>query len=1144
MTKTTRLFLMLILLIFAIEIGATADDNLYCKRTGRFTIENSKYNAVFYNDGTFAYLSNKSTKPDFIYSLKSVKFGSRYVSISKIPEQTKNTNSISYKYNSSIIESYSGLDNGIEQCWLIKKRPANNGGITIEGTIISPYKPTNCNGRIVFENKSGQKVLSYGKVTVVDKNGKNFHCSPVLKNQKVKITIPEEYVKSAKFPILVDPVVGSEMPIVPSFAAAPGNHTQVQIAASPTGYFAVWTDSRATNVDSNAGTDIFGCRISLTGQILDVMGIGICTASGDQMDPAVEWNGSEYLVAWTDRRTSIKQIYAARVLANGEVLDKSAIRLSSTSADQAFPRIASDGTNWEVVWQDNRSSSTDIYGCKVFANGTIGALSGLASSASNEEYPDIAWNGSSYFLVWDNSADVYGCKVSKSGIRTSMSDILLSCSSSATATASGIQRSARICSFGSSFIVAWEDYRNSNADVYGTRVTSSGTVSDIGGICICNASGDQSLPSVSYDGNYIMATWRDQNTYLVKGIRLTTSGKAADTSPFSVSSIMASKQGACIKGNQNNFLAGWNTLDSINAEAYATLISDSGKITQAGICMSTSVEDRPDYCVIDNGSEYLIVWSQQVSGIWKILGIRMSKSGTLLTDSPINLTSWQSGDQTQPSVAWNGSKYLLVWRGDETYSSTDWDIRGCLFGQSLNKISTSAISICTAQYEQKRPYVTSNGSNFLVVWNDSRNAVSPYYYSDIYGSIVNATGSVTPTSPEICTAAGNQCLPKAATNGTNYLAVWEDYRSGSYPVIRGSRITSTGTVQDTTAITFPATSYDQTTPDICYGGGNYFVAWSDNNSITGTRVSTAGSVMDTTGIIIDSGSTQKLCPGTCWDGNKYQVVWEDYRSALAGNSSIYHTTVNAGGGSVTDLKTALVSDTISRLKPHIFASSSSASGELFYSKFYNFTDILCTCSLTDQGVQNVDCIGSAKALPPGSLVQLQSKVVTYVGSGFFYIEDPNRCSGIKVLSTSSVNRNQLVDVIGTLGLSDGERFITAGAINNLGAADEELKPLAVRGDILGGSSLNQFTPGITGAYGLNNIGLLVTTWGKVVSAATGYFYIEPQTGVDVKVISNSLTQPSIGSFVTITGISTCEVISGAFGRAILPRQQSDIVIVK
>ena len=60
--------------------------------------------------------------------------------------------------------------------------------------------------------------------------------------------------------------------------------------------------------------------------------------------------------------------------------------------------------------------------------------------------------------------------------------------------------------------------------------------------------------------------------------------------------------------------------------------------------------------------------------------------------------------------------------------------------------------------------------------------------------------------------------------------------------------------------------------------------------------------------------------------------------------------------------------------------------------------------------------------------------------------------------------------------------------------------------------------GVAGGIGLNNIGLLVTTWGRVVSPGVGYFFIREGDGAQVKVMPPAGAVPPIeGSFVTVTG---------------------------
>jgi len=192
-------------------------------------------------------------------------------------------------------------------------------------------------------------------------------------------------------------------------------------------------------------------------------------------------------------------------------------------------------------------------------------------------------------------------------------------------------------------------------------------------------------------------------------------------------------------------------------------------------------------------------------------------------------------------------------------------------------------------------------------------------------------------------------------------------------------------------------------------------------------------------------------------------------------------------------------------------------------------------------VQEVGSIAYAKTLPAGTPMALRGKIVSGAFSGYFYAQEPDRSSGIKVVSQVPVNIGDLVDVVGNISLCDGERQINAGMISQLGMAGDGPQPFAMRGDAVGGGPLNAQTPGITGASGAHNMSLLVKTWGVVTANAGKAFTIECRPGTYISIKSGMLTQPAVGKFVIITGISACEVTSGGATRAILPRVQADIV---
>jgi hypothetical protein len=77
----------------------------------------------------------------------------------------------------------------------------------------------------------------------------------------------------------------------------------------------------------------------------------------------------------------------------------------------------------------------------------------------------------------------------------------------------------------------WSDWRNADRDIYGARVTGTGTVLDTAGIEICSAPGAQDRPTVEYDGTNFLAVWQDERNGErdIYGARVTPQGTILDT---------------------------------------------------------------------------------------------------------------------------------------------------------------------------------------------------------------------------------------------------------------------------------------------------------------------------------------------------------------------------------------------------------------------------------------------------------------------------------------------------------------------------------------------------------------------------------------------------------------------------------------
>jgi hypothetical protein len=242
--------------------------------------------------------------------------------------------------------------------------------------------------------------------------------------------------------------------------------------------------------------------------------------------------------------------------------------------------------------------------------------------------------------------------------------------------------------------------------------------------------------------------------------------------------------------------------------------------------------------------------------------ISLLLSFVFLTDFPICTAP---GYQEEPSVAFDGEKYLVVWI-DERSGAGKYDIWGQFVGQSGALIDTN-FPICVAESIQSGPIVCFGDSNYLVVWWDHRNETP----STLHCRMISTTGALLDT--EFALGDTNGWLQDIAFNGSNFIVVWWYY--GTYKICY--RFISADGVPLDVIYTIPPTASQHVGPQIAFSGSNYLVVWEDIPpgsqpwSICGCRVSDSGVPLDTSFLIIQ-GENLQIIPDVASSGDNYLVI--------------------------------------------------------------------------------------------------------------------------------------------------------------------------------------------------------------------------------------------------------------------------------
>ncbi|MDH5185944.1 MAG: T9SS type A sorting domain-containing protein [candidate division WOR-3 bacterium] len=618
------------------------------------------------------------------------------------------------------------------------------------------------------------------------------------------------------------------------YVAAMHDQKSPSIAFDGTNYFVVWQDGR-----NGLNYDIYGARMAQSGTVLDSAGIAISTSAYNQQTPAISFDGINYLVVWSDDRHGSFDIWGARINQSGIVIDPNGITISVTTHDQITPSISFDGTNYLVVWQDNRNGlNYDIYGARVSRDGEVLDPVGIAISTAtdDQEYPAIAFDGSIYLVVWQDERNGYP-----------------------------------------------------NIDVYGTRVNQAGAVLDPNGMAITVAPLYQEFPAIAFDGSNYLVVWQDGrgNSYDIYGARVSQTGIVLDTTGIGISTSICGQYTPSVAFDETNYFVVWHDNRGFNYDIYGTRVNQTGIILDPnGIPIFDGTGEQKYSSVTFGRTNYLVAGQSEISSYLNNMDIycsRVNQSGTVLDSNPI-IISTEASNQLSSSTAFDGTNYLAVWQDGR---GNGYDIYGARIDQNGTILDQTPIEISNPAFQQLNPCAAFGETSYFVIWQDGRNGSY-----DIYGTRVTQTGIILdPNGIPISTTTGDQCSPSIAFDGTNYLVVWQDYRSGYSGDIYGTRISQDGLVLEPDGIRIAWGIDEQMLPAVAFDGINYLVVWQvygDTNTVLniwGARISLSGSVLDPVGFIISNVPGNQKYPSLSFDSTNYLVVWEDYRNGS--NADIY-----------------------------------------------------------------------------------------------------------------------------------------------------------------------------------------------------------------------------------------------------------------
>jgi len=426
-----------------------------------------------------------------------------------------------------------------------------------------------------------------------------------------------------------------------------------------------WGDYRG-----GSGYDVYCARVTPQGAVLDPAGIVVSQAAREQYYPAVGFGGANLLVAWQDDRSGTAyDIYLARVTPAGTLLDPAGIVASLGAHGQSVPAAGFDGTNFLVVWEDYRDDAAgDVYGARVTSQGGVLDPAGfvISQTTRGQLSPAVGFDGANFLTVWQDARsgsgyDIYGARVTPQGTVLDLSGFAIAQAPD--------EQSAPVVEFdGTNFLVVWQDYRDSvRFHIYGARVTPQGTVLDPSGIAITNVPGFHYAPAVAFDTTSFLVTWQDTrngSNWDIYGARVTPQGTVLDPGGIVISNAENHQRFPAVSFNGANFLVGWqDSRYGYDHDVFGARVTPQGSLLDpTGRPISTSPGEQSAPSIAFDGSDFLVVWQDYRNfGDFEIYGARVSPGGAVFQGGPVVR---QIGDQMYPRLrGGGGGRTLLVYQG-------------------------------------------------------------------------------------------------------------------------------------------------------------------------------------------------------------------------------------------------------------------------------------------------------------------------------------------------------------------------------------------------------------------------------------------------------------------------------------------------
>ncbi len=686
----------------------------------------------------------------------------------------------------------------------------------------------------------------------------------------------------------------------PGLLAASAAQISPSVACDPTQSgesWVVWEDRRLGDAD------IFGTRLTAEGVARDSSGFPIALGPDRQTAPRIAAGGGTFLAVWqaTDPEQTDWRIEGVRLSGEGSILDASPLVITRSAHALMNVDLAFGAGSFMVIWSDTLGGNYATRGVRVSAaDGEILDETSIAltSEDAQQSGAGIAFDGENYLLAYSRrvavSADttageIAGRFVSPEGVPLPVTFAIEPVVSPVTITSDD---HPLVAFSGTRFLVAYPtrlyaETTTSNRRIQGRMVLPDGTRSARFMITQDARPRESRRIAASADGFELVWVVQLGPNTTYYGVHVDSTG-ATMTPESIVVPLVANRgvedPGGCDvvwNGTAFVFTAGiqYIAVEGDDQDIHVSLLSTSGTVLQGPANVTRAAPMQIPRALAHDGSRYLAVWDEQVTGGWQVRGAFVTEEG-VVAGEPFTVLPETRSQPRDPALAAGGGSYVLTWTENQNLYAARFDASGQPSGARL-----LVSSVATG-----RPSVGWDGERFPLAWKYLQASDQGVFLGRlklVEEGLGLATYDVVMPDSSISVRstvqlyAGTTSDPALFCSGEQTLVVWARRGLGVY----GVRIADSGWEVPLLPLQI-ALGADPAVPRGVFDGVSYFLAWSDHPEVYAARMRPDGVILDPGRIPLDLMSQTEDRPAVATDGANRLAVWrttQGSRWALVGS---------------------------------------------------------------------------------------------------------------------------------------------------------------------------------------------------------------------------------------------------------------------